>query len=166
MLPKLQDFIANYRQAGGNVIFINCVPWRKEFLPSNINELYQDPNCEYYSSGISGFDEKFFELSPEENDFVITKKSYDAFTSWELKNLLEKLKVKYCVITGVFGDGCVNSTLQGGFSDGYNLIILKDLIETSDVKTRQKLQKLLKDYTRPVMFGKTINSECFFDLVK
>jgi nicotinamidase-related amidase len=81
MLPKLQDFIANYRQAGGNVIFINCVPWRKEFLPSNINELYQDPNCEYYSSGISGFDEKFFELSPEENDFVITKKSYDAFTS-------------------------------------------------------------------------------------
>jgi nicotinamidase-related amidase len=74
--------------------------------------------------------------------------------------------VKYCVITGVFGDGCVNSTLQGGFSDGYNLIILKDLIETSDVKTRQKLQKLLKDYTRPVMFGKTINSECFFDLVK
>ena len=166
ILPKLKKFIANYKSTGGNVIFVNCVSWKKEFLPLNINELYKDPSCEYYSSDKSGFKEEFFEISPDKNDFVITKNSYDAFTSLELNNLLGKLKVKYCVITGVFGDGCVNSTIQGGFSSGYNFIILKDLIETTDVKIRQKLQKLLKDYTWPVMFGKTINSEYFFDFVK
>ena len=166
MLPKLKNFIANYKSAGGKVIFVNCVPWKKKFLPSNINELYKDPSCEYYSSDESGFEEKLFRISQDKNDFVITKNSYDAFTSLELNNLLRKLKVKYCVIAGVFGDGCVNSTIQGGFSSGYGFIILKDLIETTDVKTRQKLQKLLKDYTWPVMFGKTINSECFFDSVK
>ncbi len=46
-----------------------------------------------------------------------------------------------------------------GFSEKF--YGLKDLIETTDVKIRQDLQKLLKKYTWPVMFGKTINSEEF-----
>lgn len=70
------------------------------------------------------------------------------------------------VITGIFGDGCVHSTIQGGFSRGYNFIIIKDLIETSDVKVRQKLQKLLKEYTWPIMFGELIDSSDFLKFIK
>ncbi len=70
------------------------------------------------------------------------------------------------IVAGVFADGCVYATIQGGFSNEYNYIILKDLIETSDVRVRQDLQKLLKKYTWPVMFGKTISSSKLFDHLK
>jgi len=62
-------------------------------------------------------------------------------------------------VSGVFSDGCVDATVKGGFSKGYNFLILKDLVETTDVKIRQDLQKLLKEYTWPAMFGKTIESK-------
>ncbi len=165
MVPKLKSFISQYRKAGGQVIFVNCTPWKKEFLAKNVVELYKDPKCRYYSSDKSGFSEKFFELEPKKNDYIITKNTYDAFTNLKLDKFLKKQKIKYIVVAGVFGDGCVESTIQGGFSMGYNFIILKDLIETTDVEIRQKLQKLLKEYTWPIMFGKTINSKSFFDFV-
>ncbi len=166
MIPKLKKLISNYRSSGGQVIFVNCTPWKKEYLAKNIVELYKDPNCEYYSTDDSGFSEKFFELEPEKDDFVVTKNTYDAFTNPKLDKFLKKRKIRYLAIAGVFGDGCVHSTIQGGFSVGYNFIVLKDLIETSDVEIRQRLLKLLKQYTWPVMFGKTINSGEFFDLVE
>ena len=87
-------------------------------------------------------------------------------TNPELGNYLTEHKIKYVVIAGVFGDGCVSATIQGGFSAGYNFIILKDLIETTDSKTRQKIQRLLKEYSWPIMYGKTINSKDFFDFVE
>jgi len=166
MIPKLKKFISKYRTVGGQVIFVNCTPWREEFLAKNIVELYKDPKCRYYSSDKTGFSEKFFELEPQKNDYIVTKNAYDAFTNPKLNRFLKKKKIKYVAVAGVFGDGCVESTIQGGFSAGYNFIILKDLIETTDVKIRQRLQKLLKEYAWPTMFGKTINSKDFFDLIK
>ncbi|MFH1456081.1 MAG: isochorismatase family cysteine hydrolase [archaeon] len=166
IVPSLKKFITKYRKAGGKVIFVNCTPWKKEFLTPNIIELYKDPKCKYYSSDKSGFSEEFFELEPTKDDLIITKSTYDAFTNPKLNKYLKKQKIKYVVITGIFGDGCVQSTIQGGFSAGYNFIILKDLIETTDVPVRQKLQQLLKRYTWPVMFGKTISSKEFFKFVK
>jgi len=166
IVPPLKKFITKYRNAGGEIIFVNCTPWKKKFLAKNIVKLYKDTRCKYYSSDNSGFSEKFFELEPEKKDLIITKNTYDAFTNPKLDKYLKKKKIKYVVVTGVFGDGCIQSTIQGGFSAGYNFIILKDLIETTDVPIRQKLQQLLKRYTWPIMFGKTITSKEFFNFVK
>ncbi|MFH2106263.1 MAG: isochorismatase family cysteine hydrolase [Candidatus Micrarchaeota archaeon] len=165
VIPTLKKFISRYRNAGGQVIFVKCASWKKEFLAKNLVELYNDPKCRYYSSDKTGFSEKFFELEPQRNDFIITKNTYDAFTTPKLNGFLKKQKIKFVAIAGVFGDGCVASTIQGGFSAGYNFIILKDLIETTDVGIRQKLQKLLKEHTWPILFGKTIHSKSFFDFV-
>ncbi len=161
MIPKLNEFIQKYKKAGGFVIYINCIKWDKEHLAPNIVELYKYPNCRYYSNDKTGFSEKFYKVKPDKEDAIITKNSLDAFTNPELDRMLKKKKAKYLIITGVFGDGCVHATINGGFSKGYNFVILKDLIETTDVKIRQNLQKSLKEYAWPVMFGKTIYSKKF-----
>lgn len=159
MAPKLKTFIKKFKDDGGKVVYINCTPWNKEHLPKNLVELYKDPLCRYYSNDRTGFREKFFQVTPEKDDTIFTKNNYDAFTNPNLDKFLKTNKIKYLIITGIFGDGCVHSTIQGGFSKGYNFIILKDLIETTDVKIRQDIQRLFKKYTWPVMFGPTINSE-------
>jgi nicotinamidase-related amidase len=166
MIPNLEKFVSRYRGIGGQIIFVSCALWQKKFLAKNIVELYKDSKCRYYSSDKSEFSEKFFNLEPQKNDFIISKNTYDAFTNPKLDKFLRVQKIKYVVVAGVFGNGCVEATIQGGFSAGYNLIILRDLIETTDVAVRQKLQKLLKEFTWPIMFGKTIDSKSFFDLVE
>ncbi len=167
MVPKLISFINQYQEKTNQpIIYINCTPWRKEYLNPNLNKLYQDPDCQFYSLDKSGFAENFFQIQPRKKDIIFTKNTYDAFTNPKLDQYLQKNKIKNLIIAGIFGDGCVLATIENGFSKGYNFVILKDLIETTDQKDRQDLQKLLKKFTWPIMFGPTINSNNLFKTIK
>ncbi|MCD4694501.1 cysteine hydrolase [bacterium] len=167
MVPELKRFISKYKKTSKQpVIYVNCIKWNKSCVAPNIRKLYEDPTCDYYTKNNNKFSEQFYKVTPEKNDIIITKNSYDAFTNPDLNKLLRKKKIRNIVITGVLGDGCVNATIQGGFSRGYNFVILKDLIETMDNKDRQQLQKLLKKYTWPLLYGKTISSKQFIKKFK
>ncbi len=162
MIPKLGDFIEDYRKiVGDSIIFVNITPWTKGYLPENVQELYTDPNVVYYSDDESGFPEKFYQIKPEKDDLIITKNTYDAFANGNLEKILKDKGVQYLVSTGIFTEGCVLSTICNGFSAGFNFVILKDLIETADSKDRQKTSRLLKERVFPFLYGKTITSEEF-----
>ena len=76
----------------------------------------------------------------------------------EVIKYLEDKGITDLVVCGVFTDGCVLSSIVSGFSKGYNFIIPRDLVETTDLPVRQELQKLLLDYTIPVQYGRVIES--------
>ena len=106
MLSRLNSFIDKYREEiGGLVVVTTTVPWKKEFLPDNLNELYSDPNANYYSQDHSGFDEQFYGIYPLKDDLIITKNTYDAFADDKLLEELHKRNIQYIVVTGVFSDG-------------------------------------------------------------
>lgn len=162
MLPKLNTFLEEYRTTvGGLAVITTITPWNSEHLPANLNELYKDPAATYYSDDATGFDEKFHTVEVATTDLVIAKNTYDAFSNDILLEALEKIGIKYIVIAGIFTDGCVLASIVSGFSKGYNFVILKDLVETTDVEVRQKLQALLIEYTFPIMYGRTIDSKDF-----
>ncbi|MFH0852346.1 MAG: isochorismatase family cysteine hydrolase [bacterium] len=162
MIPNLTAFIEKYREIiGGLIIFTKNVPWIKENLPENLNNLYKDPEARYYSEDNSGFAEQFYQVKPLKNDLIVEKHSYDGFTNPKLEKELKTRGIEYLVVAGLFGDGCVMSTICNGFSKGYNFIILNDLIETTDVPLRQSILEGLKDFTWPKMYGKTTKSKDF-----
>ncbi len=165
MVPRLIKFINNFKkQIGGQVIFVNITPWDKKNLASNIIELYDnEPMATYYSNDKTGFSEKFFKVEPSKEDIIITKNTYSAFANPKLKKILKEKNIQYLVVTGVFTDGCVLATTCNGFAEGFNFVILKDLIETTDKKRRQELQKNLIKYIFPFLYGKTITSKKFLD---
>ena len=159
MLPKLNDFTKEYRsKIGGLVVITTITPWNKDNLPENLNELYKDPEAEYYSEDSTGFDEEFHTIETTKSDLIIAKNTYDTFTNDKLIKELDNRGIKYIVMAGIFSDGCVLASIISGFSKGYNFVILKDLIETTDDKDRQKLQKLLIKFTFPKMYGRTVSS--------
>ena len=163
MVPKLKEFIEEFRnKIGGKIIFTNLTPWTKEYLPENINELYTDPNATYYGDD-PDFENEFYIIEPKTEDIVVTKNNYDTFSNPEFDKILKQNGIRYIVLTGVFTDGCVLATTIGGFSRGYNFVILKDLVETTDKKIRQELCQYLISYTFPVLYGKTINSSEFLE---
>ena len=142
MVPKLKRFIEKYKALGGEVVYTNCVCWDKKHLPKNINEVYKDPTLCYYTKDKSGLGREFYLLKPV-GDKVFTKNTYDAFTNPKLDSYLKKKKITDLFISGVFTEGCVQATISGAFSKGYNIIVLKDLVETRDDKESQLVQKLL-----------------------
>ena len=89
---------------------------------------------------------------------MLNKKSNDAFVNPKLVEKFKKRGVKYVVVVGVFTDGCVLATVLGGFSRGYNMIVLSDLVETTDSVTRQRIQKDLLEFTFPYMFARVVKS--------
>jgi len=162
MVPRLAEFIKKYRaDINQNIYFINLTPWTKQFLPKNIQKLYEDPNVEYYGEG--GFEEEFYTLRPQNADTIITKNTYDAFTNPQLEQSLKERKIDTLIIAGVFTDGCVLSTIISGFSKGYNFFILQDMVETTDLPVRQRLQKDLLEYTLPTQYGKVMTGEQFLN---
>ncbi len=167
MIPSLKEFINEYRATvGGPIIFTTTTPWRKQYLTDNLNELYTDPSARYYSEDTSGFAEEFYQIKPQRDDLVVAKNHYDVFTNDNFVRYLQKHKVHYIVVAGIFGDGCVLASICGGFSKGYNFVILEDLIETTDVPVRQKLLRELKGFTWPMMYGKTLDSKDFIEAWK
>ena len=165
MVPKLARFIDDFRKKiKSDVIFVKITPWKKEYLAENISELYDnDPKAYYYSDDNTGFSEEFYLIKPKKDDIVLTKNTYDAFSISKLKKTLKEKKIKYLVITGVFTDGCVLATVCGAFQAGLSLVILKDLVETTDVQGNQEIQKHLIKYTFPLMYGKTVTSGDFLN---
>ncbi len=167
MVPRLQTFIEQYRkQVGGLIIFGKTVPWRKEFLADNVNELYEDARFSYYTKDTSGFAERFYGITPQKNDFVIDKKNNDAFSNPVFIEELKKRGIKYIITTGVFTDGCVLATVISGFSLGYNFIVLRDLVETTDSLKRQEIQKNLLGFSFPYLFARVLTSKELLDNIR
>ncbi len=159
MVPALSAFITSYKQLGGRVILTTTVPWQEPYLTENINELYRNnAEARYWSQDTSGLAERFYQI-PTEGTLIFAKNSYDAFTNEALVQAMEEMQVRYVIVAGVFGDGCVMASICGGFSKGYRLVIAKDLIETTDDEARQMLQQQLKKRTWPLMYGTTIDSQ-------
>ncbi len=160
MVPQLGGFIADFRQHfTGPVIFGRTKPWQKEYLAHNINELYEDERFAYYTADRSGFAEEFYQLTPEPGDIVTDKDTNDALADPKLLKQLEKQHIRYIVVTGVFTDGCVLATVIGGFTKGYNIVVLSDLVETTDLPQRQRIQQDLLSFTFPFMFARVMGSK-------
>lgn len=158
MVPRLAEFMAGYRSLGGRVILTTTVPWREPFLPENINRLYrQSEQARYWSEDESGRAEQLYGIESD-GATVIVKDSYDAFACEELLHTLGQLDAPTLIVAGIFADGCVEASICGGFSRGFNLVIASDLIETTDDAQRQQLQELLKQRTWPLMYGPTLPS--------
>ncbi len=158
MVPALSTFMTSYQRLGGRIILTTTVPWQEDHLPENINELYREnAEARYWSHDTTGLAEGFYHI-PTCGALVFVKNSYDAFTNGDFINTLEKLRIRYILVAGVFGDGCVMASICGGFSRGYHMIMLKDLIETTDDVDRQSFQKYLKLRMWPLMYGPTVES--------
>ena len=55
-------------------------------------------------------------------DFVIEKRTYDAFYNTDLEHLLKEMNVKTVIITGVMTHLCCETTARSAFVRGFNVI--------------------------------------------
>ena len=157
MLPNINTFTQKHRDNGGQVIWIKPTPWTRENLPDNINKLYQEnPEATFYvEDNIDEYNEFPEAIKVDDNDIVLEKNNYSAFTNPKLSEYLDDAYL----IAGVYADGCVNATIVEGWSKGYFTYILEDLVESMDSPRKQNQKMMLLEHNWPYMYGHVVNSK-------
>jgi ureidoacrylate peracid hydrolase len=127
---KINAFVKELHKLG--VLFV--------YTQAVVNESQLAPNVQFFNEmkGIkrptqegSGGDE-FYNLEIP-NDAIILRKEYgDSFSATRLKQILEEHRIRNVLICGVRTEICVDATARRAYAEGYNVIVISDLVATRD----------------------------------
>lgn len=154
----------------GKTLLRNAIPAAKKisalkekFRKKNFPVIYVNDNFEYWKADWKVVYQKCSReesrgselaklLEPEESDYFILKPKHSGFYLTPLDILLESLKVKKLVITGIAGNICVLFTAHDAHMRGYKVLVPRDCIASNKKKENQftlnQLSKALKLDTR------------------
>lgn len=66
------------------------------------------------------------ELAPHRGEVVVTKTTDSALTGTNLRLILHNMGIKNVVMTGIFTDQCVSSTVRSLADESFNVLVIED----------------------------------------
>lgn len=92
-------------------------------------------------------------LLPEERDYFVLKPKHSGFFSTTLDVLLDYLKARTLIITGVAGNICVLFTANDAYMRDFNLVVPSDCVASNEPEENrhalEQMRKVLKADTTP-----------------
>ena len=92
-------------------------------------------------------------LRPDEDDYFVLKPKHSGFFSTTLDTLLEYLKARTIILTGVTADICVLFTANDAYMRDFHLVIPSDCVASADKEANRHalelMERVLKADTRP-----------------
>lgn len=118
------------RAAGVTVVWVQA-NYEPQFLtgPALLKREQRDPSAVCCTGGSWGW--QFYGAAPREEDLVIEKHVFSAFSGTDLDRILRARGIKTLVLTGVATNTCVESTLREGFFLGYYIVLAEDCCGSS-----------------------------------
>jgi nicotinamidase-related amidase len=83
-------------------------------------------------------------LRPDEDDYFVLKPKHSGFFSTTLDTLLEYLKARTLILTGVTTDICVLFTANDAYMRDFNLVIPSDCVASADEEANRHALELMK----------------------
>ena len=83
-------------------------------------------------------------LSPDEDDYFVLKPKHSGFFSTTLDTLLDYLKARTLILTGVAANICVLFTANDAYMRDFNLIIPRDCVASNTVEENEHALKLME----------------------
>jgi nicotinamidase-related amidase len=127
---KINAFVKELRGTGVLLVYTQAV----------VNESQLAPNVQFFNEmkgikrptqeGSGG--EEFYNLEIPNGAIILRKEYGDPFTATQLKQILEKHRIRIVLICGVRTEICVDATARRAYAEGYNVIVISDLVATRD----------------------------------
>ena len=94
------------------------------------------------------------ELAPREGEIVVTKTTDSALTGTNLRLVLHNMGLKNVVLTGIFTDQCISSTVRSLADESFNVILVEDCCAAgTDEIHRKELEILNMIYCHVISSG-------------
>lgn len=92
-------------------------------------------------------------LLPDERDYFVLKPKHSGFFSTTLDVLLDYLKARTLILTGVAGNICVLFTANDAYMRDFNLVVPSDCVASNELEDNrhalEQMRKVLKAETTP-----------------
>lgn len=132
VIPELINFVEKARTKGLPIIFTQMIEDPKYMAE---NAKLKKGSKSFCSPNTKGFE--YYQIKPEETDYQVVKKSYDAFSNPKLEKILKKHGIKNLLIIGAYTAVCVDSTIRSGFTRGYHIVVPQDLVGMPEERKSQ-----------------------------
>ncbi|NOQ87541.1 MAG: isochorismatase family protein [Gammaproteobacteria bacterium] len=98
------------------------------------------------------------ELAPREGEIVVTKTTDSALTGTSLRLVLHNMGIKNVVLTGIFTDQCISSTVRSLADESFNVILVEDCCAAgTDELHRKELEILNMIYCHVISSGELMS---------
>ncbi len=98
------------------------------------------------------------ELAPHEGEIVVTKTTDSALTGTNLRLVLQNMGVRNVVLTGIFTDQCISSTVRSLADESFNVILVEDCCAAgTDELHRHELEILNMIYCHVITSGELMD---------
>jgi len=136
MAPRLVAFADRARTAGVPVIYVNdnFGRWRSDFR----SLVEHCTNDDVRGSALAKL------LRPHESDYLVLKPKHSAFFSTTLDTLLEYLRARFLIVTGLTTDLCVLFTASDAHMRDFHLAVPGDCCAAASVESHESALELMR----------------------
>ena len=78
------------------------------------------------------------ELTPTADEIVVTKTTDSALTGTNLRLILRNMGIRNVVVTGIYTDQCVSSTVRSLADESFNVIVVEDCCAAGTLELHQR----------------------------
>jgi ureidoacrylate peracid hydrolase len=129
--PRIKAFIDKVRKYDVPVIYTRQIESDK-VSPENLKRQFASEKLKAVCAPNS-WGSELYQLEPVEGEYVIEKHTYDAFSNPKLQEIFRERAIDTLVIVGVNTDICIDTTVRRAFTEGYNVLVPRDLVATMNV---------------------------------
>jgi nicotinamidase-related amidase len=175
----LIDMISDFEFDDGAALLRHALPMSKRLAAlrartreAGIPNIYVNDNFGHWTSDFRSLVERCLKpdvdgskvvgmLVPSERDYFVLKPKHSAFFSTTLATLLEYLRIRRLILTGVAADICVQISAADAYMRDYQLFVPADCVAA----TTERARKSALDYMQRVL-GADIRNSAALDLAQ
>ena len=125
VIPNTADMISWARERGLEVIFARIACLKKDGRDRSLSQ--KKPGFNYLLMPTDSEESQIIEeLSPYADEISITKTTDSALTGTNLRLTLHNMGIKSVIVTGIFTDQCVSSTVRSLADESFEVVVVED----------------------------------------
>ena len=142
VIPTTRRLQAAFRGQGIDVLHARIACLLEDGRDRSLSQ--KKPGWNYLLLPKDSTDAQFVpELAPQPGEVVVTKTTDSALTATNLRLILSNMGIRNVVLTGIFTDQCVSSTVRSLADESFNVIVVEDCCAAGTDELHRKELEIL-----------------------
>lgn len=125
VIPNVKNLQEEFRSKGIDVLHARIACLLEDGRDRSLSQ--KKPGWNYLLLPCNETESKIVsEIAPKNGEIEITKTTDSALTGTNLRLILSNMGVKNVVLTGIFTDQCISSTVRSLADESFNVILIED----------------------------------------